>query len=145
MHQWKGLHEYYTMETQKFDFFSKKFEIRILTFDKELKNLVLFAYHTSVSAVVFCKQFLAYIFCAHWWVCLLSIKYQSCFNVKKVDALKQKKKKNWQSRRTRDTENRALTFRETLGEPVCLALGDEYIYFIYLFIYFGRWNSCFHE
>ena len=32
MHQWKGLHEYYTMETQKFDFFfSKKFEIWLLT------------------------------------------------------------------------------------------------------------------
>ena len=25
-------------ETQKFDFFSKKFEIRILTFDEELKS-----------------------------------------------------------------------------------------------------------
>ena len=35
----KGLHEYYTMETQKFYFFfSKKFEIRILTFDEELKS-----------------------------------------------------------------------------------------------------------
>ena len=29
---------YYTMETQKFDFFSKKFEIRILTCDEELKS-----------------------------------------------------------------------------------------------------------
>ena len=39
MHQWKGLHEYYNMETQKFDlFFSKKFEIRILTIDEELKS-----------------------------------------------------------------------------------------------------------
>ena len=36
MHQWEGLHKYYTMETQKFDFF--KFEIRILTFDEELKS-----------------------------------------------------------------------------------------------------------
>ena len=26
------------LETQKFDFFSKKFEIRILTFDEELKS-----------------------------------------------------------------------------------------------------------
>ena len=32
MHQWKGLHEYYTTETRKFDFFfSKKFEICLLT------------------------------------------------------------------------------------------------------------------
>ena len=32
MHQWKGLHEYYTMETRKFEFFfSKKFEICLLT------------------------------------------------------------------------------------------------------------------
>ena len=33
MHQWKGLHEYYTMETRKFDFFfkSSKFEIWLLT------------------------------------------------------------------------------------------------------------------
>ena len=39
MHQGKGLQEYYTMETQKIDFFfSKKFEIRILTFDEELKS-----------------------------------------------------------------------------------------------------------
>ena len=38
MHQWKGFHEYYTMETPKFDLFSKKFEIRILTFDEELKS-----------------------------------------------------------------------------------------------------------
>ena len=31
--------KYYTMETQKFDFFSsKKFEIQILTFDEELKS-----------------------------------------------------------------------------------------------------------
>ena len=33
-HQWKGLHEYYTMETQKFDFFfqkSSKFEFWLLT------------------------------------------------------------------------------------------------------------------
>ena len=37
MHQWKGLHEYYTMETPKFDFLLK-FEIRILTFDEELKS-----------------------------------------------------------------------------------------------------------
>ena len=27
IHQWKGLHEYYSMETQKLEFFSKKFEI----------------------------------------------------------------------------------------------------------------------
>ena len=34
MHQWKGLHEYYNMETQKFDFFFKKFEIEFdLYFD----------------------------------------------------------------------------------------------------------------
>ena len=33
MHQWKGLHEYYIMETRKFDFFQKslKFEIWLLT------------------------------------------------------------------------------------------------------------------
>ena len=29
---------YYTMETQKFDFFSKTSEIRILTCDEELKS-----------------------------------------------------------------------------------------------------------
>ena len=38
MHQWEGLHKYYSMETQKFEFFSKKFEIQNLTFDKELKS-----------------------------------------------------------------------------------------------------------
>ena len=33
MHQWKGLHEYYSMETIKFDFF-QKFEIEFdLYFD----------------------------------------------------------------------------------------------------------------
>ena len=34
IYQWKGLHEYYTMETQKFDFFfqkSLKFEFWLLT------------------------------------------------------------------------------------------------------------------
>ena len=33
MHQWKGLHKYYSMETRKFDFFSKssKFEFWLLT------------------------------------------------------------------------------------------------------------------
>ena len=32
IHQWKGLHEYYTMETRKIEFFfSKKFEICLLT------------------------------------------------------------------------------------------------------------------
>ena len=34
IHQWKGLHEYYTMENQKFDFFfqkSSKFEFWLLT------------------------------------------------------------------------------------------------------------------
>ena len=33
IHQWEGLHEYYTMETQKFDFFQKssKFEFWFLT------------------------------------------------------------------------------------------------------------------
>ena len=31
MHQWNGLHEYYTMETQKCDFF-KKFEIDEIDF-----------------------------------------------------------------------------------------------------------------
>ena len=34
IHQWKGLHEYYTMETKKFDFFfqkSLKFEFWLLT------------------------------------------------------------------------------------------------------------------
>ena len=34
MHQWKGFHEYYTMETQKFEFFfqkSSKFEFWLLT------------------------------------------------------------------------------------------------------------------
>ena len=39
MHQWKGLQEYYSMETQKFDFFSKKFEIRIWLFMKSWNHL----------------------------------------------------------------------------------------------------------
>ena len=39
MHQWKGLHEYYTMETLKLDFFSKKFEIRILILMKNWNHL----------------------------------------------------------------------------------------------------------
>ena len=38
MHQWKGLHEYYVMETQKFIFFKNKFEIQILICDEELKS-----------------------------------------------------------------------------------------------------------
>ena len=37
------------METQKFDFFSKKFEIRILTFDKELKSPYLRQYQSYIS------------------------------------------------------------------------------------------------
>ena len=39
MHQWKGLHEYYTMETQKLDFFQKssKFEFWLLM--KSLNHL----------------------------------------------------------------------------------------------------------
>ena len=49
MHQWKGLHEYYTMETRKFEFFSKKFEIRILTFDEELKSPYLRQYQSYIS------------------------------------------------------------------------------------------------
>ena len=32
MHQWIGLHEYYTMETQKMWKFSKKFEIHEIEF-----------------------------------------------------------------------------------------------------------------
>ena len=32
MHQWNGLHEYYTMETQKCEFFFKKFEIDEIEF-----------------------------------------------------------------------------------------------------------------
>ena len=31
MHHWKDLHEYYAMGTRKFQFFSKKFEICLLT------------------------------------------------------------------------------------------------------------------
>ena len=38
MHQWKGLHEYYNIETQKFEKNLKKFEIWILTCDEELKS-----------------------------------------------------------------------------------------------------------
>ena len=39
MHQWKSLHEYYNIETQKFEKkISKKFEIRILTCNEELKS-----------------------------------------------------------------------------------------------------------
>ena len=39
MHQWKGLHEYYIIKTQKFEEKnSKKFEIQILTCDEELKS-----------------------------------------------------------------------------------------------------------
>ena len=38
------------METQKFDFFSsKKFEIRILTFDEELKSPYLRQYQSYIS------------------------------------------------------------------------------------------------
>ena len=37
MYQWKGLYEYYSMETQKFEKFpKKKFEIRILTCDEDI-------------------------------------------------------------------------------------------------------------
>ena len=32
IHQWKGLYEYYNMETEKFEFFSKKFEIDKIEF-----------------------------------------------------------------------------------------------------------------
>ena len=35
MHQWKGLHEYYNMETQKFDFLQKSSNF---DFDEELKS-----------------------------------------------------------------------------------------------------------
>ena len=100
MHQWKGFHKYYNMETQKFDFFfqkcskfefclltkswnhlsfvnisptlvidtsmerssrvlqhgnpkivffSKKFKIRILTFDEELKSPLLRQYQSYIS------------------------------------------------------------------------------------------------
>ena len=38
MHQWKGLHENCSMETQKFEKFPKNFEILILTCDEELKS-----------------------------------------------------------------------------------------------------------
>ena len=47
MHQWKGLHEYYTMETPKFEIFSKK--VRILTFDEELKSTQLRQYQSYIS------------------------------------------------------------------------------------------------
>ena len=49
IHQWKGLHEYYTMENRKFDFFPNKFEIRILTFDEELKSPLLRQYQSYIS------------------------------------------------------------------------------------------------
>ena len=42
----KGLHEYYSMETQKFDIFLKKFEIRILTCDDELQSPYLRQYQS---------------------------------------------------------------------------------------------------
>ena len=32
IHQWKGLYEYYNKEIEKFDFFSKKFEIDEIEF-----------------------------------------------------------------------------------------------------------------
>ena len=47
IHQWKGLHEYYTMETRKFEFFFKK--VRILTFDEELKSPYLRQYQSYIS------------------------------------------------------------------------------------------------
>ena len=37
------------METQKFDFFSKKFEIQILTYDKDLKSPLLRQYQSYQS------------------------------------------------------------------------------------------------
>ena len=40
INEWKGLHEFYITRSQKFDFIKKT--------------------HKSVSAVMFCKQFLAY-------------------------------------------------------------------------------------
>ena len=40
MHQWEGLHEYYSMETRKFDFFfSKKFGIRNWLLTKSLNHI----------------------------------------------------------------------------------------------------------
>ena len=47
MHQWKGLDEYYTMETRKFE---KKFKkVRNLTFDEQLKSPYLRLYQSYIS------------------------------------------------------------------------------------------------
>ena len=40
----------------------------------EPKKLIFFIVnnaHLSVSVLMFCEPFLAYSYCAHWWVCLL--------------------------------------------------------------------------
>ena len=47
IHEWKGLHEYYSMKSEKFDFPKKHDEL-------------------SVSTVMFCKQFLAYTVQIEW-------------------------------------------------------------------------------
>ena len=52
IHQWKCLHEYYSTETQKFELFSKKFEIRILTCDEELNNYHLSFVNISATLVI---------------------------------------------------------------------------------------------
>ena len=53
IHEWKGLHEYYTMETQK-------------------NKIILLKEHTylRVSAAMFCKQFLVYAVHIDWSACL---------------------------------------------------------------------------
>ena len=50
IHEWKRLHEYYTMKSQKLDFFfSKKLEIRILAFVEELKSSWLRQYQSYID------------------------------------------------------------------------------------------------
>ena len=48
IHQWKGLHEFSIMRSQKFNFIKRKNS------------------QPSVSAVMFCKQFLAYAVHIDW-------------------------------------------------------------------------------
>ena len=99
IHQWKGLHEYYRIETYQLDFIFIKGRNWILTCSltcaEELKSPWLRQYQSyssncyiigevftsttgnpkilfflnaylSVSAVMFCIQFLAYSYSAHW-------------------------------------------------------------------------------
>ena len=47
MHQWKGLHEYYTMETPKFDFFFQK--SLNFAFDEKLKSHYFLQYQSYIS------------------------------------------------------------------------------------------------